>query len=664
MNVISYVIRKRYDFKKIVLLRRVIEMKEIQEQHSHENNSHDHDHDHGKMPIILYFIGLALALIAFFLSKEYQILQNILFLIATISAGYHVIVLEGLGETIHNSKSQKRFIPNSHILMGLAAIGASLMENFGEGALLILIFSGAHFLEDYAEGRSRREITKLLEMNPTTARLILPDGSTKNVEVNELKVGDHLQVLNGDQVPIDGIILSGSTSIDESSINGESIPKEKSKGDEVFGSTINGTGTFTMEVTKENKDTVFSKILQLVNQNQDNQTKAASIIQKFEPKYVTFVLVAISLFILLTPFLLDWTWSQSFYRGLVLLVAASPCALAAATVSATLSTTSNLAKKGVLSKGSSYLSQLADIQAIAFDKTGTLTKGKPEVTNHYFTDSMDEEEIIDIVVALEKNSNHPLADAILRKFEPKNQLSIEVENQIGKGLSGDYNGRKYRIGKPTSFDDVSDEYVRLNNQWASEGKTVVYLAVDEEVIGLIALMDVPSKYAKETIEYFKKQGIHTTLITGDSEMTGKAVASKLGIDEVIANVMPDEKSKIIDKQKEKYGVTAMVGDGVNDAPALVNADVGIAMGDGTDVAVEVSDLVLMQNNLTKLTQSHKISTKMNRLIWQNIIFSMAVVAFLIIVSLVGLTDIAISVIVHEGSTLVVILNGLRLLNSK
>lgn len=641
-------------------------MKTVKEEQQHvKGHSHScgHEHNHGKIPIVMYFNGLALALIAFFLSKEYQILQNILFLIATISAGYHVIVLEGLGETIHNSKSQKRFIPNSHILMGLAAIGASLMGSFGEGALLILIFSGAHFLEDYAEGRSRREITKLLEMNPTTARLILPDGSTKNVEVNELKVGNHLQVLNGDQVPIDGIILSGSTSIDESSINGESIPKEKSKGDEVFGSTINGTGTFTMEVTKENKDTVFSKILQLVNQNQDNQTKAASIIQKFEPKYVTFVLVAISLFILLTPFLLDWTWSQSFYRGLVLLVAASPCALAAATVSATLSTTSNLAKKGVLSKGSSYLSQLADIQAIAFDKTGTLTKGKPEVTNHYFTDSMDEEEIIDIVVALEKNSNHPLADAILRKFEPKNQLSIEVENQIGKGLSGDYNGRKYRIGKPTSFDDVSDEYVRLNNQWASEGKTVVYLAVDEEVIGLIALMDVPSKYAKETIEYFKKQGIHTTLITGDSEMTGKAVASKLGIDEVIANVMPDEKSKIIDKQKEKYGVTAMVGDGVNDAPALVNADVGIAMGDGTDVAVEVSDLVLMQNNLTKLTQSHKISTKMNRLIWQNIIFSMVVVAFLIVVSFLGLTDMALSVIIHEGSTLVVILNGLRLLRT-
>ncbi|MGH2105239.1 heavy metal translocating P-type ATPase [Aerococcus urinaeequi] len=640
-------------------------METTKEQHSQEKekHNHDHDHNHGKMPIILYFIGLALAIVALFLSGEYQLIKNIMFSLATISAGYHVIVLEGLGETIENTKANNKFTPNSHILMGLAAIGASAIGNFWEGTLLILIFSGAHFLEDYAEGRSRREITKLLEMNPTTARLILPDGNTKIVDVSELTVGDQLQVLNGDQVPIDGVILSGSTSIDESSINGESIPNEKTKGDTVFGSTINGTGTFTMEVTKENEDTVFSKILQLVNQNQDNQTKAASIIQKFEPKYVTAVLIAISLFVLLAPVLLDWTWSQSIYRGLVLLVAASPCALAAATVSVTLSTTSNLAKKGVLSKGSSYLSQLADTQAIAFDKTGTLTKGKPEVTNYYFADSVNEENIIDIVVALEKESNHPLADAILRKFEQKNKLTIEVENQIGKGLTGDYNGRNYRIGKPTSFDNVENEYIRLNKEWASEGKTVVYVAEDENVIGLIALMDIPSEHAKETINYFKEHGIHTTLITGDSEMTGKAVAEQLGIDEVIANVMPEDKSRIIDEQKEKYGVTAMVGDGVNDAPALVNADVGIAMGDGTDVAVEVSDLVLMQNNLSKLVQSHNIATKMNRVIWQNIFFSMAVVVFLIIASFLGLTEIAISVIIHEGSTLVVILNGLRLLKS-
>ena len=407
-------------------------MEKIQEQRKHESHDHGHghghghDHDHGKMPVISYFIGLVLFLVALFLGDGNLLLQNILFSIATITAGYHVIILEGIGETIANTKIKRRFMPNSHILMGLAAIGASLMGNFREGTLLILIFSGAHFLEDYAEGRSKREITKLLEMNPTTARLIMPDGNIEIVDVSELKVGDQLQVLNGDQVPIDGIILSGTTSIDESSINGESIPKEKSKGDDVFGSTINGTGTFTMEVTKESKDTVFSKILQLVNQNQNNQTKAASIIQKFEPKYVNLVLVIIPLVVLLAPFLFDWTWSQSIYRGLVLLVAASPCALAASTVSVTLSATSNLAKQGVLSKGSTYLSQLANINAISFDKTGTLTNGKPEVTNYYFTDSVDEENIIDIIVALEKESNHPLANAILEKFEAKNKIDIEV----------------------------------------------------------------------------------------------------------------------------------------------------------------------------------------------------------------------------------------------
>ncbi len=639
-------------------------MENVQEQQAREKHNHNHNHDHGKAPIVLYFIGLALAIIALFLSDQYQGLQNILFSIATIAAGYHVIVLEGVGETIENTKARGKFTPNSHILMGLAAIGASAIGNFWEGTLLILIFSGAHFLEDYAEGRSKREITKLLEMNPTTARLIKPDGNTEIVEVSELKVGDRLQVLNGDQVPIDGVILSGETSIDESAINGESIPQEKSKGDDVFGSTINGTGTFTMEVTKEEKDTVFSKILQLVNQNQSNQTKAASIIQKFEPRYVTFVLIAIPVVVLTAPYLLNWTWSQSIYRGLVLLVAASPCALAAATVSVTLSATSNLAKHGVLSKGSTYLSQLADINAIAFDKTGTLTRGKPQVTNSYFTDSVNEEEMLDIVVALEKESNHPLANAILEKFEAKNKMTIDVTNQIGKGLTGDYNGKNYRIGKPTSFTNVAEEFSRLNDERASEGKTVVYVSEDEKVVGLIALMDIPNEEAKATIDYFKGLGIHTTLITGDSEMTGKAVGEQLGIDEVIANVMPEDKSNIINEQKKEHGIVAMVGDGVNDAPALVKANVGIAMGEGTDVAVEVSDLALMKNDLSKLVNAHKVATKMNRVIWQNIFFSMAVVVFLVIVSFLGLTDIAISVIIHEGSTLVVILNGLRLLSFK
>lgn len=636
---------------------------EVNHDHSQCSHSHGHDHDHGKAPVVLYFLGLALAVIALFLGEENAAIQNILFVVATITAGYHVVILEGLTETIENTKQMGKFTPNSHILMGLAALGASLMGEFWEGTLLILIFSGAHFLEHYAEGKSNREITKLLEMNPTKARLIKPDGEIEVVDVEQLELGDKLQVLNGDQVPTDGEIISGTTSIDQSSISGESIPVEKTVGDEVFGSTINGHGTFTMEVTKENKDTVFSKILSLVSQNQDNQTRTATMIQRFEPKYVTAILIIIPLIMIFGPMIFDWTAREGFYRGLVLLVAASPCALAAATVSVTLSATSNLAKIGVLSKGSAHLSGLADIQSIAFDKTGTLTEGEPTVTDYLFLDAVNEQEILDIVIALEAESNHPLATAILQEFDAENEIEIEVINQIGSGLAGSYNERDYRIGKPTSFEEVPTEITDSNDKLAAEGKTVVYIAENEAVIGLIALMDVPKENAKATINYFKELGIHTTLITGDSEATGKAVAEQLGMDQVIANVMPEDKSRIMDEQKEEFEQVAMVGDGVNDAPALVNADVGIAMGKGTDVAVEVSDLVLMQNDLSKLVEAHKVSTKMNKIILQNIVFAMAVVVFLATMSVLGLTDIAISVIIHEGSTLVVILNGLRLLRS-
>lgn len=636
--------------------------KHVAETH-HDEHTHTHDHNHGKAPLILYFIGLALAVLGLLFTQQAELIQNILFALASITAGYHVIILEGLGETIEHTKRNKRFTPNSHILMGLAALGASLLGNFWEGSLLILIFSGAHFLEDYAENRSQREMTQLMKMNPTTARLILADGSLQEVDVSQLKIGDRLSVLNGDQVPIDGRILSGTTSIDESAINGESIPAEKTVGDQVFASTINGTGSFTMAVTKTNDNTVFAKILELVSQNQNNQTKAAGIIQRFEPRYVNLVLILVGLLMLTGPFFLNWTWEQSIDRGLVLLVAASPCALAAATISVTLSATSNLARKGVLSKGSAYLSQFAGIKAIAFDKTGTLTQGKPRMTDHYFSEKVNDVELLtNIIVALEKQSSHPLAQAVIAGFAEAKDVTLEnVENQTGQGLMTQFAGHAYRIGKPSSFENSLVEITNYQDQWAEEGKTVVYVARDEEVIAALAFLDVPNEQAQTTIDYFNAQDVHTTLITGDSVKTGEAIGRTLGIKEIIANVMPEDKARIINEQKERYGINAMVGDGINDAPALVNATVGIAMGEGTDVAVEVSDIVLMKNDLDKLSQTHRIAKRMNRIIWQNIIFSMAVVAFLIFVTLTNRSDITLSVIIHEGSTLVVILNGLRLL---
>ncbi len=626
----------------------------------HEHSGHDHDHDHGKLPVILFFIGLATYLASLFIADG--IFQNILATATIFMSGYHIII-EGVEDTISQTKKNRKFTPNVHILMTLAAFGAAIIGDFKEGALLIVIFAGAHFLEDYAEGKSKREITNLMKMNPTEARLIKADGSTEIVDVSVLKVGDQLKVLNGDQIPTDGRIISGYTSIDESSINGESIPAEKTVGDNVFGSTINGNGAVTIEVTKESSDTVFAKILELVNQSQANLSKKATKIKKLEPKYVTAVMVIVTLYIITMPLVFDHTWYNSFYKGMVFLTVASPCALAASDVPATLSGISNLAKRGVLFKGGSFLSNLADIKAIAFDKTGTLTEGKPKVTDVFFTveNKNNSANYLNIIAAMEKQANHPLANAILEHINVTETIELDIENQIGKGLVSTYNGKTYRIGKPAQFKQVSGKIEQLNHTYSEQGKTVVYFSENEMVVGLISMMDLPNKNAKSVISYLKDQGIHTTMITGDAEKTGRAVANQLGMDQVIGNVLPENKSSIVEDLEKQYGSTAMVGDGVNDAPALVRADIGIAMGEGTDIAIDVADVVLMKNDLTKLSYAHRISKRLSKVVIQNITFSMLVVAILVVLNIVGKMNLPFGILVHEGSTLVVLFNGLRLL---
>lgn len=634
--------------------------------HEHEkdhDHSHEHDHNHGgKFAIMMFFVGVAAFIGGFLLEGNYEQWANLAFLLAVVTAGYHII-LEGMGDTFRNSVAAKKFQPNVHFLMALATAGAIAIGNFEEAAMLIVIFAGAHFLEEYVDGKSKREITNLLNLNPTEARVLNADGSTQVVPVDRVKVGDTLQVLNGAQVPTDGIILSGTTAIDEASINGESIPKEKNVGDEVYGSTINGSGTFTMEVTKDSSETVFAKILQMVNQSQKSLTKQATLIQRLEPKYVTIVLMLFPLVLLAGPYLFGWTWQLSLYRSMVYLISVSPCALAASAVPTTLATISNLSKKGVLVKGGAYLSKLQELKAISFDKTGTLTNGKPVVTDYAVAKELNEDEVVDLIVAMEKQSNHPLAAAIINKFPNRKDVEVTVENEVGRGLSTDYQNSNYRIGKPSSFMNASSNYRRQQQELSAEGKTVVFIGKDEQVVGLIALMDVPNQYAKDAISYFKQAGLHTTMITGDAKLTGEAVGKQIGVDEVVANVMPEDKASIVQEQQQKYGSTAMLGDGINDAPALVTADVGVAMGDGTDVAMDVADLVLMKNDLSKLVYAHQLSKKMNRITWQNILFSMFVVLFLVTLNFLGKMDITIGVILHEGSTIAVILNALRMLRT-
>ncbi len=640
-------------------------------KHEHKNHDHDHDYDHGhenhnhggKTAVIMFFVGLAAFIGAYFVGNE--TLNIVLNLIALVTAGYHIII-EGLVDTSKQSIKSRRFKPNIHLLMTLAAIGALIIQEYHEASMLILIFAGAHFLEEYAEGKSKKEITNLLKLNPTKARLLKEDGSEEEVDVSVLKVGDRLRVLNGDQVPTDGTILTGETSIDQSAITGESIPVEKKIGDTVFGSTMNGSGSFTMEVTKDSSDTVFAKILQLVSQTQSNISKTAVMIKRIEPVYVTIVLILAPIFYWIGTSVFAWGSQESFYRTMVFLIAASPCALAATDIPATLSAISNLAKRGVLFKGGSYLSNLSDLRAIAFDKTGTLTQGEPVVTDVFFDSSAEENlkhNYLDIIASMEKKSNHPLADAILKHFPEAKDLNLDVDNLVGTGLIAKYGGIDYKIGKPSSYKTVSNEIKQHTEEYESSGKTVVYFGVNDAVVALIAIQDIPKETAKNAIKYFQNENIHTVMITGDAVKTGQAIGKSLGIDEVKGNVLPEEKSRIITELKEKYNVVAMVGDGVNDAPALVAADIGVAMGEGTDIAIDVADAVLMKNDLNRLAYTHKVAKKLRKVVWQNITFSMIVVVALIIMNIMGVMNMSFAVLIHEGSTLVVIVNGLRLLRN-
>ncbi len=628
-------------------------------QHTEAASSCSHHHHHGKQPVILYVVGLVLYFIAL-LSPLPESLSNLLMLSAMVVAGYQVI-FEGIGETITESIRLKKFWPNVHILMTLAAIGAVFLGDYDEGALLILIFSGAHFLEEYAEGRSKREITALLKMNPTKARLRQENGEYAMVEVETLKIGDQLKVLPGDQVPTDGVILEGSSTLNESSINGESMPQEKTVGAEVYGSTINGQGTFTMTVTKVASDTIFAKILTLVNQSQSRLSPTATKIKQIEPLYVKTVIAIVPLFILSGIVIFQWGWYPSFYRGMVLMISASPCALAASAIPASLSGISNLAKRGVLFKGGSYLANLADVQAVAFDKTGTLTQGNPAVTDVYFIDETKASDWTKIIVSMENSANHPLAKAMLRHFDQVSPIALDVQNDIGKGLKTIYEGKEYKIGKQDFFANIASELLVQTERLTKQGKNVVFFGENDHVVGYLAMMDLPQPTASSVIDYLNTQGIQTVMITGDATLTGQAVGDLLGISQVKGNVLPEQKSTIITELQQQYGKTVMLGDGINDAPALVQADIGFAMGDGTDVAIDVADAVIMKNDLTRFKYAHQVSKKLDRIVWQNMIFSMLIVALLVVFNFFGKIEIGLGVFVHEGSTLVVILNGLRLL---
>ncbi|MET0399824.1 MAG: heavy metal translocating P-type ATPase [Longimicrobiaceae bacterium] len=555
------------------------------------------------------------------------------------------------------------------LLMLLAALGAAALGEWVEGAFLLFLFSLAHALEHYALGRARGAIRALAELAPPTAR-VLRDGREVEVPVDQVAQGEVVMVPPAERIPVDGEVRQGRSAVNQAPITGESVPVEKTAGDEVFAGTVNGEGALEVVTTRAAGDRTLDRVVKLVEEAQTQKAPTQQFTERFERIFVPAVLVADVLLIVVPPLLGLLDWPTSFYRGMALLVAASPCALALGTPAAVLAGIAQAARRGVLVKGGAHLENLGTLRALAVDKTGTLTVGKPEVTDVVPQEGVTEAELLRVSAAVERRSQHPLASAVVRRAEADG-LELpeagELQSITARGVRSTVEGQTVEVGSLRLWEDggieippaVRDAVARLQEA----GRSIVVVRHGERWMGVLGVADRPREGVREVLERLRARGVRPiVMLTGDNRGVGEAVGREVGVDEVRAELLPEDKLVIIRELLERHGQVAMVGDGVNDAPALANATVGIAMGGaGTAVALETADVALMADDLGKLPFAVGLSRQARAVIRQNLYVSLGVIALLVVATTTGVFGIGPAVAVHEGSTLVVIANALRLL---
>ena len=559
-----------------------------------------------------------------------------------------------------------------NLLMTVAIAGAVTIGEWSEAATVAFLFSVSLLLESWSVGRARRAIAALMGLAPPTVRIIGADGNEVEVGPAEVAVGTLFLVRPGERIPLDGAVARGNSDVNQASITGESMPVAKIPGSEVYAGTINGDGALQVTSTKLAQDTTLAKIIRMVGDAQSQRAPSEQWVETFARYYTPAVMIAAAVVLVLPPLLLGGQWSVWIYNSLVLLVIACPCALVISTPVSIVAAIAAAARQGVLIKGGLYVEVPGRIKAIALDKTGTLTAGKPAVVEVIPLNGHSEKELLERAAAMESHSDHPLALAILRYAEEKG-VKVEAADEFqilqGKGASAKLDGRLFWLGSHRYLEERGQETPEIHQQletMSSTGRSVVVVGNDAHVCGLIALADQLRPETKQVIADLHAVGIqHLIMLTGDNKATATAIAQATGIDEFRAELLPEDKVKAIEELQAKYGQVAMIGDGVNDAPALGRASLGIAMGAvGSDAAIETADIALMSDDLSKVAWLIRHSRHTLQVIRQNIFASLAVKVLFVVLTLAGFASLWSAIAADAGVSLLVVLNGLRLLGSR
>ncbi|MGX7099502.1 heavy metal translocating P-type ATPase [Globicatella sanguinis] len=622
-----------------------------------------------KYSTLLYStLFLAFGFFSQFVNGEENLLTTLLFLTSMLVGGLSLFKV-GLQNLLRLEFDMKT-------LMTVAVIGGAIIGEWGEVALVVILFALSEELERFSMDKARNSIRSLMGIAPKEA-LVRRNEQEIMIHVDDIAVGDIMIVKPGEKIAMDGVVVNGYSAVNQAAITGESVPVGKTVDDEVFAGTLNEEGLLEVKITKLVEDTTISKIIHLVEEAQGERAPAQAFVDKFAKYYTPIIMIIAALVVVVPPLLFGGSWETWIYQGLAVLVVGCPCALVISTPISIVSAIGNAAKKGVLIKGGVYLEEMGALKAIAFDKTGTLTKGVPVVTDfNILNNQTNREELLAIITALEYRSQHPLASAIMKKAEEENisysDVLVEDFSSItGKGIKGIVNGTIYYIGSPKLFKelltiDFDKDFEKNVTALQNQGKTAMIIGTEKEILGVIAVADEVRESSKEIIQKLHQLGIkNTIMLTGDNQGTANAIGSHVGVSDIRADLMPQDKLDYIKQLKSEYGNVAMVGDGVNDAPALAASTVGIAMGGaGTDTALETADVALMGDDLRKLPFTVKLSRKALNIIKANITFAIAIKFIALLLVIPGWLTLWIAILSDMGATLIVALNGLRLMRVK